>query len=244
MQSDKKIPIWKNQDVKSLFGERWKPIGDSLVYRVSSIGRVKTNAKGSWVIKSQWLDKDGYPKVGLPKNGYSSPSSVHRLVGMAFVPNPENKPQINHKKGIKIDNRASQLEWATNSENQKHARKYGLNKLIGETHHKAKLTNKQALEIFKSPLNCRELSIRYGIDDTTASYIKSGKLWSSVTNKKYERKKRRMLSKNKDVLFIFNSDMKGIELAKKFNITTVTVSEIKNGRTWSHITGKKYCNGR
>lgn len=65
-------------------------------------------------------DQKGYMRVSLCNNGKVFCKKVHRLVADAFIPNPENKPQINHKNGNKKDNRVENLEWATNSENQKH----------------------------------------------------------------------------------------------------------------------------
>lgn len=66
-------------------------------------------------------NKHGYEVLSLCKNGKHKMMSVHRLVAFAFIPNPENKPEVNHKKGIKSDNRASELEWMTISENEKHS---------------------------------------------------------------------------------------------------------------------------
>lgn len=65
-------------------------------------------------------DGTGYLFVSLRKDGKRFLRKVHRLVAEAFIPNPENKPQINHKNGIKTDNRKSNLEWNTCSENNLH----------------------------------------------------------------------------------------------------------------------------
>ena len=68
------------------------------------------------VILSAPLSDKGYPRVALA----GSDRKVHRLVAAAFIPNPEPLPQVNHKNGIKTDNRAENLEWCNNSQNQIH----------------------------------------------------------------------------------------------------------------------------
>lgn len=74
------------------------------------------------------IDKDGYCIIMLSIDKKCKIKKVHRLVATAFIPNPENKKFVNHKKGIKSDNRVSELEWVTQSENEKHAHKIGLKK--------------------------------------------------------------------------------------------------------------------
>lgn len=75
--------------------------------------------------KNNW---DGYLRVQLWDHQKCRYVSIHRLVAMAFIPNPENKPFINHKNGIKTDNRVENLEWCTQKENIKHALDNGLSK--------------------------------------------------------------------------------------------------------------------
>lgn len=73
-------------------------------------------------------DDKGYLKVILRKDSKAFNYQLHRLVAIAFIPNPEDKPQVNHIDGNKQNNCASNLEWVTLSENQKHAFKIGLQK--------------------------------------------------------------------------------------------------------------------
>lgn len=75
---------------------------------------------------------DGYLLYKLYKDKKPFTIKIHRLVAEAFIPNPDNKPQVNHINGIKTDNRLINLEWVTKSENQKHAHKTGLQKKLGE----------------------------------------------------------------------------------------------------------------
>lgn len=108
--------------------EIWKDIvGYEGLYQVSDFGRVKSmprwgTTKEEKTLK-QYKNRYGYMYVCLYKNSKPKKYTVHTLVAKAFIPNPENKPEVNHKKGNKADNRASELEWATKSENKKHSYK-------------------------------------------------------------------------------------------------------------------------
>lgn len=101
--------------------EIWKDIpGYEGRYRVSSIGRVMSldykHTCGSKIMV-QTIGTDGYPQLLLYKNGKPKCWQIHRLVAVAFVPNPNNKRCIDHINGIKTDNRAINLRWCTYKEN-------------------------------------------------------------------------------------------------------------------------------
>lgn len=104
--------------------EIWLPVvGYEEAYEVSNLGNVRSLSgghRGGKVLK-QSNNKRGYLFVGLYKNGKSTPSITHRIVAKAFIPNPENKPQVNHKDGVRSNNIVTNLEWNTQSENIKHS---------------------------------------------------------------------------------------------------------------------------
>lgn len=165
--------------------ENWKDIvGFEGFYQVSDLGRVKSLSRNSirrgriYPQKESILRQSGlkYLSVSLQKEGISKRCNVHRLVANAFIPNPENKPEVNHINGIKTDNRSSQLEWVTRRENEDHSI---LNKLKHIPTNK-KLSEKDVLDIktkIISGFRQKDLAVEYDIHPTTISKIVNGKSW-------------------------------------------------------------------
>lgn len=98
--------------------EIWKDVkGYEGCYQVSSFGRVRREGH---IIKG-CLAANGYLVLNLSMHGKEKTSTIHRIVAKAFIPNPENKVQVNHINGDKTDNRVENLEWVTKSENAIHS---------------------------------------------------------------------------------------------------------------------------
>jgi hypothetical protein len=166
--------------------ENWKPVvGYEGIYEVSDQGRVKRIKPeyNTYVgkILSGGIEKNGYRVVLLYDNGKRKMFKVHRLVAIAFVPNPENKPQINHKNAIKLDNRAENLEWSTCQENITHAVNKGLwNAAKGEQHGQAKLKDIQIPTIrslLKIGYTCNDISVQFKVSRITIEDIKAKRTW-------------------------------------------------------------------
>ena len=107
------------------FKQNLKPIDKFPNYTVSSDGLVY-NKDGHKL--NQYTNRDGYQMVKLYNKGYEKTCTVHRLVAKAFIPNLENKRTVNHIDGNKKNNNASNLEWNTYSENNRHAYNNGFKK--------------------------------------------------------------------------------------------------------------------
>ena len=139
------------------------------VYQIDELGNVISKPK-KWIrgyrkeyfLKPK-LNKYGYLCVILQNNKIKKNYTIHRLVAEHFIPNPENKPQVNHINGIKTDNMVENLEWCTSAENIKHAHENKLKvQLGGKNPNARKVINNKTKEIF----NC----INDAIENTKYSY--------------------------------------------------------------------------
>jgi hypothetical protein len=163
---------------------------DAFIREALALGKYKVLDDGAIVscvrrrpriIKQSEMD-DGYCRVGLSIDGEVHYVKAHRVVAIARVPNPDAKPCVNHKDGVKSNNHPSNLEWATNSENVKHADLTGLRCMpCGAKNHQSKLTNDNVREILRlratTKLSQREIGEMFGVKQSTVSDIERGKNW-------------------------------------------------------------------
>lgn len=170
--------------------EEWRDIpGYEGLYQASTYGRIKSYSRtwlsGRWVyrtiperVMNPSVDRKGYYIIGLRRDGKQKMSKAHRLVAMTFIPNPDNKPQVNHKDTNKKNNYVDNLEWATNGENMQHAHDNKLMNLrVGEKHPQAKLNNKQVLEILNINRPHHEIAKLFGVSRATIQRIKKQIGW-------------------------------------------------------------------
>lgn len=175
--------------------EIWKEVkGFEGFYEVSNIGNVRSVVRcvnhylgGKSLKKSVLLKKTinnrGYYSVILKKNSFSKCSMCHKLVLESFSTNDFNKPIVNHKNGIKTDNRLENLEWCTYSENTKHAFDNGMiyNK-TKEERYNSKLTEDIVKEIRDNKLNHKNVyyAKKYNVSKCLITNILKNKSWKNI----------------------------------------------------------------
>ncbi|PTI10711.1 hypothetical protein BU096_00640 [Staphylococcus xylosus] len=126
--------------------EVWKDVkGYEGLYQISNLARVKSFKRSKPRILKPFINKDGYLNVELSNSISNKTMSIHRLVATAFIPNPNNKEQVNHIDEVKTNNDLSNLEWVTQKENMNHGTRIarvteklsipitGVNVITGET---------------------------------------------------------------------------------------------------------------
>lgn len=158
------------------YREIWKDVrGFEDYYEISSKGNVRSKSRVVVTKKgvNRKLDSKirvpvktkGYYSITFSKNHKWSKFQIHRLVAKAFIPNPENKPCVNHINGNKLDNKVENLEWCTYKENEKHSYEK-----LGKVSPNKKLTYKDynsiKLEVNKVDSNKKEIAKKFNISLT------------------------------------------------------------------------------
>jgi predicted XRE-type DNA-binding protein len=147
--------------------------------RIYSIAR--KNGRG--VAKGGFRKLQKHPQGYLFINAGDRQQLVHRLIAMAFIPNPEGKEFVNHINGIKTDNRVENLEWVTRQENENHAYGTGLKNSTGSSNTMAVLNEakvKQIKELNTLGFNTAKIATQFGVTGSTISRIIKGKIWKHV----------------------------------------------------------------
>lgn len=170
--------------------EIWKDVEGFNGYQISNLGRVKSYYNNTTIIRKTSV-VCGYKHLMLSKNKKKYNFYIHKLVANAFIPNPENKPEVNHIDGNKLNNNISNLEWVTRKENCQHAWETGLcehNHMILKTRDYSKLrqfTKLWSKPIYSSKLNMQFESVRYAsryIQKTYHSNVNTGTIKVSIAD--------------------------------------------------------------
>lgn len=169
--------------------EEWRPVvGYEGWYDVSSLGRVRRIRPGSGTRRGRLLkpcrEEGGYLHVGVSIASRVKIRNVHRLVAEAFLGPCPPGCEANHKNGIKIDNRPSNLEWVTPAANIRHA--YTTRLIVapqGERQGRAKLTEAdvRAIRTARGKTSLRELARRFGVHYSSIGDIQARRTWVHVT---------------------------------------------------------------
>ena len=176
-----------NKIEKKLLNKNWKFIiinGILTNYLISSDGIV-INTKTGKTLKGS-PDKRGYIIISIWIDGKMYSKKLHRLVAETFIPNPENKPTVNHKDGIKTHNYVDNLEWATHKENIDHAIKTGLRNINGINSVSNIYTEEQVHEVCKlleSGKQPKEISELMHVSVNLPNRIKYLGKWKTISSK-------------------------------------------------------------
>jgi hypothetical protein len=175
----------------------WKPVVEyEGLYEVSNFGEIRSldrfikkspSGRMAFVhgkIIKQFACNERYLKVSLSKNGNAKTHRVARVVASVFLDNKDSKGQVNHKDGNRFNNKADNLEWATQEENMRHAVKAGLHPpQIGEDHGCAILNEDDVRKIrtlVQKGIGYRPLGAMFGVDHSTIYRIVHRKTWVHI----------------------------------------------------------------
>jgi hypothetical protein len=224
--------------------EEWRPVvGWEDHYAVSSRGRVKRTAPGTKTYPGKLLNpptgKNGYPMAQMTDGKRRERQYVHRMVAAAFLPEPDSTTAryVAHKNGVRTDNRAENLYWATPAENQFDQVKHGTAR--GRTEHRrSALTDDMVKAIRQDKRAAKHIAADYGISVAGVSVIRR-----RLTHKHIPRQpgdyvvtqKARNFT-DEQIREIRADQRPSRELAREFGCSFNTVNDIRRGKYYGHVT--------
>lgn len=234
----------------------WKDIiydWNITMYEVSNIGQIRN--KYTKKILKPALNNFGYLKVGISVNRKVHTQKVHRLVAQTFIPNPENKPEVNHISCVKTCNWIGNLEWVTSSENKIHAHIHSLydNRLVGEEKYNAKHTNEQVHQICKlleQGKQPKEIANILGISESCPRSIKYYGRWNHIAKQykipkvgdipRYNTNESSSWNKiSKDTAIkiceLLQQGKTNSEISSLLKVSDTTVMAIRDKKTWKFL---------
>jgi hypothetical protein len=157
---------------------RWETIKDFNEYEVSTTGLVRSKSTNKLLTPSKL--RNGYMNIKLYQNFKQKNLLLHRVIAIAFIPNPDNRKTVNHKDSNRANNSLDNLEWSTQSANVIHGYTDGLHNTKGVKNGNSKLTAEQVLKIREDQRSYPEIAIDYSIAPTTVGNIKNRYIWKHI----------------------------------------------------------------
>lgn len=230
--------------------EEWRVIDDCPLYEISNLGRVRrTN------YLAYYIDSNGYPAVQL-FDGHQKKKArrIHQLVAKAFLPNPDNLPEVNHKTGDKLKFTAEDLEWCGRIHNMRHAHESGLIQNARGVHNgNSRLTEDQvrAIRALLGKMSQRQIAKLFGVSQFAISTIARGLTWAHIPQNpeavriespfpvlRGERNPKTKLTETQ-VLEIralwAERKLSEKEIGQKFGVSMSAINNIVRRKNWTHI---------
>ncbi len=234
------FPIWSNVTIR----------GYNTMYIINDIGHIINLKTGKNIHPS--LDRKGYCSIKLKYDERFITTFIHRLVAQAFIPNPENKPEVNHINGNKLCNWVGNLEWVTSKENIAHAFQNGLRTIsVGENANSSIYSDEQihsVCKLLESGMSIRDVSNKTGVTYHSVAGIRSGRCWRNISEqysiRQYSRNaigSNSASSKYSDdqihrvCKLLEDSSNRMTDIAMKTGVGRDMIFRIKTGKNWTHI---------
>jgi hypothetical protein len=218
--------------------EEWRQFRDTCYYaRID--GRIMNRSRMQEVKGS--VTKQGYLKVCIWHQGASFTIMVHRVIAECFLPNLESKPTVNHKNGVKSDNRVINLEWLTIAENVQHAYDTGLAQ-SGEDSVHSILTEAQVLEMGSlfATHTIANIARLYGVSVATVSNIRNGNTWKhlsvnlSLDDKTKYKGNKLSVADIPIIRQMFADGKTDKEIGERFHVHRGSINGIRSGKNWKN----------